>query len=559
MNLKSGKNPYLIISIVGSVFFMSWLGGVHLFDWDEINFAEMSREMVLSGNYTGVTIDFQPFYQKPPLFFWLQVLAMHIFGINEFAARFPNAVFGVATLLLLFHLGKKHFDSTTGWLWAGTYFGSVLPFLYFKSGIIDPVFNLFIFLGIYFIIRFHWQKTGIFPEGGNKKKNYKHILLAGLFIGLAILTKGPVAYLIVVLVLGVYWLFQRFRMYINIPEFLLFSLSAAVVTLAWFGLETLVNGPDFVIEFTRYQYRLLSTPDAGHKGFPLYHAVVLLVGCFPASIFMIKSFSRKDGGETAGLERDFSFWMKILFWTVLILFSIVQSKIVHYSSLAYFPLTFLAASVIRKIISGQVSFTSGMQAGLIGLGSLYILVIVVLAACGFMGLESIQGTIKDPFAAANLLAEVRWSGWEWLPAFWMAVLIGLFMFFLRKKSFKTAFQWLFVSMGIFTLLTLVFFVRRIEGYSQRAAIEYFQSLAEEDAYILPVGYKTYGHLFYGKTLPGKNNKSREQEWLLQSPDLDKPVYIITKIHKAESLRLMDGLEEIGQKNGFVFFRRMPKR
>ncbi|MDP4821673.1 MAG: hypothetical protein NWR67_11735 [Saprospiraceae bacterium] len=59
--------PYLIIAALAGIFFLPWLGGVHLFDWDEINFAEIAREMVISGNYTGVTIDFQPFY------LWFQV------------------------------------------------------------------------------------------------------------------------------------------------------------------------------------------------------------------------------------------------------------------------------------------------------------------------------------------------------------------------------------------------------------------------------------------------------------------------------------------------------
>jgi 4-amino-4-deoxy-L-arabinose transferase-like glycosyltransferase len=60
---------------------------------DEINFAESAREMIVTGDYSKVQINFNPFWEKPPLFIWMQVLSMKIFGINEFAARFPNAVF----------------------------------------------------------------------------------------------------------------------------------------------------------------------------------------------------------------------------------------------------------------------------------------------------------------------------------------------------------------------------------------------------------------------------------------------------------------------------------
>lgn len=62
---------------LGFLLFLPWLGNVHLFDWDEINFAEAAREMIVSSNYLSVQIDFWPFWEKPPLFIWLQALSMN--------------------------------------------------------------------------------------------------------------------------------------------------------------------------------------------------------------------------------------------------------------------------------------------------------------------------------------------------------------------------------------------------------------------------------------------------------------------------------------------------
>ena len=78
--------------------FFPFLGQSHLFDWDEINFAEAAREMIVTGDYLRVQINFQMFWEKPPFFIWLQVLSMKSFGINEFAARFPNALLEAAYL-----------------------------------------------------------------------------------------------------------------------------------------------------------------------------------------------------------------------------------------------------------------------------------------------------------------------------------------------------------------------------------------------------------------------------------------------------------------------------
>ncbi|NJK86359.1 MAG: phospholipid carrier-dependent glycosyltransferase [Bacteroidales bacterium] len=107
---------------------ISFLGGVHLFDWDEINFAESAREMLVTGDYLTVRINYLPFWEKPPLFIWMQVISMKLFGINEFAARFPNAVCGIITLSVLFFTGKKLFGETFGYIWVLSFFGSFLPF-----------------------------------------------------------------------------------------------------------------------------------------------------------------------------------------------------------------------------------------------------------------------------------------------------------------------------------------------------------------------------------------------------------------------------------------------
>lgn len=63
---RSPVLPYFLITICGLLLFIPFLGHVHLFDWDEINFAECAREMVVSKNYSTVTIDFLPFWEKPP-------------------------------------------------------------------------------------------------------------------------------------------------------------------------------------------------------------------------------------------------------------------------------------------------------------------------------------------------------------------------------------------------------------------------------------------------------------------------------------------------------------
>ena len=120
-----------MIFLVALALFVPFLGSVHLFDWDEINFAECAREMVVTGNYSTVQIDYLPFWEKPPLFIWMQAISMQFFEDPEFAARFPNAVCGAVTLVVIYLLGRRIYDGKFAMLWVLAYAGSLLPNFYF--------------------------------------------------------------------------------------------------------------------------------------------------------------------------------------------------------------------------------------------------------------------------------------------------------------------------------------------------------------------------------------------------------------------------------------------
>ena len=319
-----------IIVLLSTALFLPFLGTTHLFDWDEINFAESAREMLITHDYANVTIDFKPFYEKPPLFIWLQALAMYFFGVNEFSARLPNALIGVFTLLLCFDIGLRLKDKQFGLLWAFFMLGSLLPFLYFKSGIIDPLFNLLIFTSLWL---YYW-----FNEQNMPQRQY----VAGIVLGLAVLTKGPVAWLLAGITIVITYGLKLFKKPHN-TAFLRFLVSSLVVGSSWYIYQVYANGLSFVGEFIQYQLRLLSTPDAGHEQPWFYHLAILLLGCFPASVLALPMLF--------GKKTKFDRLVLVLFWVVLGVFTLVKTKIVHYSSLCYLPLTFFAARYVQYNIA----------------------------------------------------------------------------------------------------------------------------------------------------------------------------------------------------------------
>lgn len=100
-------------------------------------------------------------------------------------------------------------------------------------------------------------------------------------------------------------------------------------------------GPKFFDSFIAYQMELVKGQIAWHNQPWFYHAIVLLILCFPAIAFAMPYLGQR-GEEDFELESWHTI-MRILFWLVLILFSIITTKIIHYSSLCWFPLTYFAA------------------------------------------------------------------------------------------------------------------------------------------------------------------------------------------------------------------------
>lgn len=534
---------YVLITVLASVLFLPFLGQVHLFDWDEINFAECAREMIRSKDYLMVQIDFKPFWEKPPLFIWMQVLSMKLFGVSEYAARFPNAVMGVVTLITLFYVGKKVINEKMATIWVLLYAATWLPHFYFKSGIIDPAFNYFIFLAFFQVHLLRYSSGKI-----------RHAFWAGLCLGLAVLTKGPAAALVAMLSFGVYLVINKGLWGYKPIQFVLIALTACLPFALWFGAALLKYGWEyggwFMNEFITYQIRLFRTEDADHGGPFIYHFVVLLIGCFPASAFLFQ-YTRKRTTDNEA-SRDFTKWMWILFWVTLLLFSIVKTKIVHYSSLCYFPLTYLAALKLEQLITGQVTMKKLVKVVLISIGVLWGILLTALPLIGMYKSRLIP-YIDDPFAVGNLEASVSWSYVDCIPG--LIYLIGVVVsVILMKKRIRQGMILLFAIQVTMIQVTVLHITPRIEAYSQRAAIEYFKSFKGQDVYVQVLGYKSYAHLFYTDKSAPANKSYYNEKWLL-SGDVDKPTYFICKSTSAAQYRLMPALQETGERNGFVFFRR----
>jgi hypothetical protein len=535
------KNSIFSVAVFAALLFVPFLGGVHLFDWDEINFAESAREMLVSGEFFRVQINYEPFWEKPPLFFWLQAGSMSLFGVNEFAARFPNAVCGILTLCLLFYIGKKNSGTRMAWLWVLFMAGSFTPALYFKSGIIDPWFNLFIFYAI-------WQLS-IASNRHDEENRDKRFALIGLALGLAVLTKGPVALLIAGLCGLAFMIRARFYFFFNLRQLLLMLVCIIAVSSMWVAVEISKNGPQVLADFIAYQIDLFRNPVAGHGQPWFYHPLVLLIGCFPASIFAIKGFITKTQSIEENILKQ---WMAILFWVVLILFSLVTTKIVHYSSLCYIPLTFMAAFAIDKSIMHQQKISRWITIPFVLLGLVISILLSALPLVEFLK-KGLIPYIKDDFAVASLTEVAPWNGFEFIIGCAFAfVIVYATIIFGRGQTNKGA-QFLLVCCSFIIPLYIICVVPKIEVYSQKPAIEFYESLQGKDVYVESLGHKSYAQYFYTRSQPHSNPEAHSIQWLLEG-NIDKPAYFVVKVNQLKDYEQYH-LTLVKQKGGFALLMR----
>lgn len=507
------------------------LNSLPLFDWDEINFAETGREMLETGSYLQPTVNFRPFHEKPPLFIWLQVASLHSWGISSIGARFPNVICGLLTSLLLWWYGNRQETGLGEW-WAGFLSLSVLPLIYFRSGIIDPWFNLFILLSL----------VPVFRPG----LNWKGILFGGLWLGLAVLTKGPAAGLIAGLCWASLLLWRSSQCPARMIQYFLIGLLSLIPIGIWLFFLWQEDNGFFAREFLNYQWRLFIKEDAGHGGFPGYHAVVLLLGCFPAGIFALPALFRRWH-----FNNPMDQGMRILFWVVLILFSVVNTKIIHYSSLAYFPLAWFAARGIRE---GYLLKDWRRVRNLSG--SIWVLYALAATSLPIVAwnLAKIIPSLRDAELVSRLQLPVTWPWWTLLPS--LLIIAGLMITRRIKADQKKVAALQLLLSALFVLIALPVFAPRIQQYSQGALIAFYQEQAGKDVYYGTAYHKSYAHWFYGAVRPETYAGGCQERQCRFHGAIDQPLYFSSPLRKTEQvLREVRDAELLYQRGGFSFYLR----
>jgi len=259
-----------VLLLIAAVFFLTNLG-YPLIDRDETRYAEIPREMLATGNWILPQLNFETYYDKPPLLYWLCACSFSIFGVNETAARLVPALSALATIAATLWFGTRNFGKQVGLLSGVVLMLSVGFAFSSRYLLLDGVLAMLVtcsFFTAYEAIQ-------------SDRLKLKWWIASGVFCGLALLTKGPLA---LVLWLPTVFAFTWLSSSNAKPRFWHYSVFGAVVALIvtpWL-IAVSLQDPTFLVEFL-YKHNIQRFAGEFHNRPIWYFIPVLLVAGHPWS------------------------------------------------------------------------------------------------------------------------------------------------------------------------------------------------------------------------------------------------------------------------------------
>ncbi len=154
---QTGKGHGLILGTM-SLFAFFYNLQISLFGVTEGLYASVTETMVRTGEYVQLTLHGQQYFNKPPMFFWLQAYSTHLFGWSEAALRLPSALFSVGTVVATYWIGRTLYSATAGF-WAALVVLTSYTSLWFgQMAIIDPILTCCMTVGVLGFVRAYFQE-----------------------------------------------------------------------------------------------------------------------------------------------------------------------------------------------------------------------------------------------------------------------------------------------------------------------------------------------------------------------------------------------------------------
>ncbi|WP_422393413.1 glycosyltransferase family 39 protein [Mycetohabitans endofungorum] len=352
----------------------------HLIPSDEGRYAEMAREMLVTGDWITPRYNGYKYFEKPPLQTWFNAITFAWFGLGEWQARLYTALCGFAGILLVGYTGARVFNPAAGLMAALVLAASPYWNLMGHFNVLDTGLAFWMALTLCSLLL---AQRAHLPA--RTRRGWMWLCWASM--ALAVLSKGlvglilPGAALVIYTVVARDWAVWK-RLYL-ISGALVF----AGIVLPWFVLVQRNNPEFFHYFFIVQQFERYLTPAQNRPGPFYYFAGVLLVGFLPW--VSIAAQSVRQGWRMPRQQNGFAPVTLLLVWSafIFLFFSASHSKLISYT----LPVAPALALVIGLYLPGVTR--AQWRRHLLG----YAAFLVIAAVVAYFALIG-QGDAKTPNA-----------------------------------------------------------------------------------------------------------------------------------------------------------------
>ena len=342
------KRGWLLLFLGISAFYLWGLGSLPLVGPDEPRYAEVAREMFARRDLITPTLGGLPWFEKPPLLYWLMIAGYRVLGVGEYAARLGPAICGLLTAVFVYWIGKTIEDQEAGKPATGAdedqrrdglgrY--SALVWLSCVGGVVfsrGASFDIVVTMTVTGALAcfFAWHVRYRTRSGSDGIQ--PHLLLLGFyfFIGLSLLAKGLIGIVIPFGVVSTYYLLRREWPPARFLKSLFWGFPIAIAVAAgWFGPMLARHGWKFIDQFiVQHHFKRFVTNKYHHPAPFYFYLVVLVALALPWTTFLGAGFwasRRWRWRGQAGLDRLRVF---ALCWVLVpvVFFSLSESKLTAY-------------------------------------------------------------------------------------------------------------------------------------------------------------------------------------------------------------------------------------
>ncbi|MDF1653644.1 MAG: glycosyltransferase family 39 protein [Coxiellaceae bacterium] len=338
---------WLVLAVLSAAWFLVWLGHPPLVIQDEGRYVGIAREMMRQQEWVVPWFNGVPFFDKPIMYYWLEIIGLKVGGFSAFGARLSQAVMGIAGVVMTFHTARRLFSpqvALLSWL-----FLAVSPLYFLLSHYADMDLEVAVFIGLSLMSFILAQQA----DSSKSARRY-YMWLCYAMAGCAIMTKGFMGIVFPAMVAGLWVLFtQQWSVLKRLHLFTGITILLAI-NLPW-NVMMEMRFPDYWhYFFYQLQFARYFASNFSHIEPFWFYVPVLLVGALPVSLLCLsRLFHWRALTLTALRANANQTFFLVWFVSIFLFFSVAHTKLIGYMIPVLPAVAVLSALALSNVWQGK--------------------------------------------------------------------------------------------------------------------------------------------------------------------------------------------------------------